>query len=207
MVKLISYRTKTDNHTQHYDRKLARILRVAARVMAREGYEKASMRMVAREAKVGLSNLYYYVDGKEDLLFQIQLRTFSALVARLKEKTSTTSDPARKLYLMVENHLEHFLAHMDELKVCSRELESLNGAYYSKVLETRREYTAKTRRIIEELTGPRKGGADLNTATMCLFGMLNWIYMWYDPKKHNDAATLAKDLSMLFMKGYLPRTK
>jgi hypothetical protein len=107
---------------------------------------------------------------------------------------------------MVENHLEHFLSHMNELKVCSHELESLGGRAYTKVLEVRREYFRITLGIIEEI-GRKYGssGLDPHLAALNLFGMLNWIYMWYDTRRNPSVKELGEQLSSLFLDGLLPR--
>lgn len=186
--------------------RLERILGVAARVFAGEGYEKASIRKIASELNGSLSALYYYVRSKEELLFRIQHHTFDSIVRALKEKIRGVADPARKIRLMVENHLEHFLSHMSELKVCSHELESLSGRAYRKVLEVRREYFRVTLGIIREIArGRGASGLDPHLAALNLFGMLNWVYMWYNPKRNPSGRKLSEQLSSLFLDGFLPR--
>ncbi len=167
--------------------KLTQLLGLAARLIAREGYQKASIRKVAAAAGVSVSSPYHYFQKKEELLFQIQYRAFDSLVRGLRERLKEEGSPERKLYLMIENHVEYFLEHMDELKVCSKELESLSGAYYQKVLGRRREYFELTLKIVEELKKQFHNPAtDSRLATLSLFGMLNWIYMWYRPKGDNS---------------------
>jgi len=55
-----------------YDERLNHVLRAATDVIADVGYEKASMRAVARAADVSLAGLYHYFDSKEKMLFLIQ---------------------------------------------------------------------------------------------------------------------------------------
>ena len=190
------------------EERLEYILSVAARVFAEEGYEKASIRKIASELNGSLSALYHYVKSKEELLFRIQYHTFDSLVRGLKEKTAAVADPVKKIRLMVENHLEHFLKHINELKICSHEMESLTGRAYKKVLEVRREYFRVTLDIIKEIR--RKcGGArlDPHLAALHLFGMLNWIYMWYDPKRNPSGKKLSGQLCTLFLNGLLPKNE
>jgi AcrR family transcriptional regulator len=188
------------------DRKLGEILKVAAEVIARDGYEKASVRAVAREAKTGLSSLYYYFRCKEEMLFLIQFRTFDSLVGSLKKRLVLLTDPKEKLAALVRNHLDHFLKNMSELKVCSRELESLNGEYYRKVEKIRREYFKIAFQLVSEIERKHgRSGLDVWISTTCLFGMLNWIYMWYDPRKGISERRLSEQLVKLFLNGFLPR--
>ncbi len=105
----------------------------------------------------------------------------------------------------MENHLNHFLKHLSELKVCARELESLKGEAYKKVLEKRREYYLITREIIDELSEGSQQQLDTDMAALTLFGMLNWVYMWYSPRRHRDLKNLEEQLSGIFINGIRPR--
>lgn len=51
------------------------ILDAAYRCLVRHGYGSVSMRQIAREAGVALSQLHYYFRSKEQLLFEVMRRT------------------------------------------------------------------------------------------------------------------------------------
>ena len=36
---------------------------------------------------------------------------------------------------------------------------------------------------------------------MVLFGAMNWLYTWYNPRVDSDAATLAREISDIFLEG------
>jgi hypothetical protein len=42
-------------------------------------------------------------------------------------------------------------------------------------------------------------GGDLRLATMCLFGMINWIYTWYHHGRAVEAGRLADHMTRLFL--------
>ncbi len=199
---MISYTQLTSGKTEAYGEKLTSLLNLAAHLIAQEGYHKASIRKVARAADLSISTLYHYFQEKDQLLFLIQYHTFDSLVQKLKEGLETISSPEKKLFAMIENHIQHFIQHMDELKVCSRELESLSGTYYQKVLHKRREYFNLTLKIIEELKDKYKNPeVDSRLATLFLFGMLNWIYMWYKPSAKSSYPKMVKQMYNLVISG------
>jgi len=189
-----------------YDEKLESVLTAGARVISREGYGQATIRQVAGEAGMSLAGLYHYFSSKEELLFLIQFHTFGAIVERLERKLDRVEDPQERLRVLVLNHLAHFLSRMDDLKVCARELESLSGEYYERVRALRQRYHRITLEIVESIA-ERAGGAGIRpqVATLCLFGMLNWIYMWYPAQTGLAGEALADQLVALFLGGYLPR--
>jgi AcrR family transcriptional regulator len=191
-----------------YDEKLELVLRAGARVISRVGYGQATIRQVAAEAGLSLAGLYHYVSSKEELLFQIQHHTFEAILQRLEEQLQGVQDPEQRLRVTVRNHLDHFLEHMDDLKVCARELESLSGAYYEQVRSLRQRYLRIVLQIVESI-GEASGRSKIQPrlGTLYLFGMLNWIYMWYAEQETTPGELLADQLVTLFLEGYLPRDR
>jgi AcrR family transcriptional regulator len=189
-----------------YDQKLEFILRTAARVFAEKGFHSTSMRDIARATGVSLAGLYYYCKSKDELLFLIQDNCFGHVLARLEARLKETSDPVERFRLVVENHLSFFAANMAEMKVLSHEAESLAGEMYNKVSGKKQQYTRKVRRILGEVQS-QLGGArrklDLTVATYALFGMMNWIYNWYDPTGKLAVSELVENFTRLFLSGFL----
>jgi AcrR family transcriptional regulator len=186
-----------------YEQRLGHILAAACGVIARLGYERASMRAVAKATGVSLSGLYHYFDSKEKMLFLIQFRTFSALHQNLIEKLHGVVDPEEQLRVMIRAHLGYFAANMDALKVCSHELDTLSGPAYEETRDIRKEYYALIRSIIERLLDAHSPGASVNrhVLTMSLFGTLNWLYRWYDPVSGPSVATVSNQIATQFLHG------
>jgi AcrR family transcriptional regulator len=189
-----------------YDQKLEFILRTSARVFAEKGFHSTSMRDIARETNVSLSGLYYYCKSKDELLFLIQDNCFGRVLERLEAKLKEITDPVERFRIVVENHLSFFAANMAEMKVLSHEAESLAGEMYEKVAGKKQQYTRLVRRILAELH-QQHGGAqkriDLTVATYALFGTMNWIYNWYDPRGKLSVNDLVDNVARLFLNGFI----
>jgi AcrR family transcriptional regulator len=187
-----------------HDQKLDALLADAARVFARHGYHRTSMRDLARETGVSLSGLYYYVRSKEELLFLIQERNFTAVLEGMRERMNGVLDPVQRLTRFIDNHLDYFASHMPEMKVLSHEAGALEGDYLARVNDIKREYTRALMDIladVEEAYGP--GHVNRRVATYALFGMMNWIYNWYDPLGDVAVQALAQYVCRLFLGGYV----
>ena len=186
-----------------FDSKRQRLLSAAARIFSKEGYDRSSMRQIAAEAHLSLAGVYHYVAGKEELLYWIQLDTFESLLRGLRNSLEGIADPRRRLAAAVRNHVRHFGEHMQELKVCAEELETLDGKAYEEVYNRRRAYFEAVHALVRELQ-PRQGthlGSWLATAN--LFGMLNWFYQWYRPERSSVSLDeLAAEQTSLFLDGY-----
>ena len=188
--------------TARFDATLVGLLTSSARLFADEGYEKASMRKVAQAADMSLPGLYYYVSSKEELLFLIQFQTFGVLSEELESILAHADVPEAHLRQLVESHVRYVVEHLPELKVCTTELDSLEGDFYELVLERRQRYFELARKVLERLT-KQDGGSRVepNLGALYLFGLLNWLVMWFDPKR-NDPAELSDSLVAFFLGGY-----
>src|SRR4249919_58003 len=166
-----------------HDQKLEFILRNAARIFAEKSYHSTTMRDISRATNVSLAGLYHYCKSKEELLFLIQDNCFGRVVERLEERLSNVSDPLTRLQIFIENHLSFFASNMAEMKVLSHEAESLEGDLHAHVSTKKEHYAKLARKILREIKGQSRAGPaiDLTIATYALFGMMNWIYNWYDP--------------------------
>jgi len=188
--------------TARFDEKLVHVVSCSAQAFAELGYEKASIRQVAQRAGLSLAGLYHYVRCKEELLFLIQVQTFGMLADNLEAQLEAAAPPEEQLEEMVLRHVRYLVEHLPEFKVCTTELDSLQGEYYQLVLSRRQRYFDLTRQILKRL-GEQDGGARVepNLAALHLFGMLNWIVMWFDPRR-NDPTEIAGNLVDLFLNGY-----
>lgn len=190
--------------TPTFDSKLIHLLNAAARVFSEVGYDKASMRRIAAEAQVSLAGIYHYVASKEELLYWIQVHTFDSLTQGLEKYLEDVVEPRERLGAAVRNHVGHFGEHMNELKVCARELETLEGEAFDDVNERRRAYFKAVHDIVKELQPQQGATLDSWLATANLFGMLNWFYQWYDPERSRVSLDeLASQQTALFLDGYI----
>jgi AcrR family transcriptional regulator len=184
-----------------FDRRLAEILTHATDVFCKKGYEGASMRDLSRASGMSLAGMYYYFQSKERLLFLIQKHTFTTIVQRLKERLQGVSDPEQQIRIFILNHLEYFLANQASMKVLSHEAEALKNAYASEVAAIKRQYYRICVGLLDELKRDRGLQFSTRIAVLSLFGMMNWIYTWHNPRVDANAEQLASDMSDIFLRG------
>lgn len=189
--------------------KFDHILNVATHIFCEKGYEGASIRDIARRGRVSLAGLYYYVQSKEELLYLIQTRCFTTLVEQLQTRLrSADPDPESRLRLLIENHISYFLQNPEAMKVLSHEAESLTPPFAGEVAEIKRTYYRLCRGILEDLKQERKlKRLNPRVAMLSLFGMMNWIYTWYNPRVDPEARVLAEQMTDLFLHGVQSDTR
>jgi TetR/AcrR family transcriptional regulator, cholesterol catabolism regulator len=187
-----------------YDQKLVQILKTAAAVFAQKGYHPTSIRDISRATRMSISGLYYYFASKEELLYLIQDYCFSTVIDDCNRLLAEVEDPVHRLKLLIENHLNYFVNNMDEMKVLSHEADAIAGDYFARVNAKKRQYVDMVMRLLEEIAAEHQiNGVDVRVATFSLFGMMNWIYNWYDPKRDINGTGLAQNFTRLFLAGFL----
>jgi AcrR family transcriptional regulator len=186
-----------------FDRRLSEILIHATNVFCEKGYEGASMRDLSRASGMSLAGLYYYFESKERLLFLIQKHTFTTVVQRLKERLEGVSDPEQQVRIFILNHLEYFLANPAAMKVLSHEAEALKNSFASEVAAIKRQYYRICVGLLDELKGERGLQFSTRIAVLSLFGMMNWIYTWHNPRVDADAEHIAREMGDVFLRGVM----
>ena len=187
-----------------YDQKLVHVLKTSAAIFAEKGYHSTSIRDIARATEMSLSGLYYYFKSKDELLFLIQDYCFSTVIEDCHKLLDGVDDPVHRLKLLIENHLHYFVHNMNEMKVLSHEANSISGDLFRKVNSKKRQYVDLVMALLEEIAREhRVSGVDLKVATFSLFGMMNWIYNWYNPRKDVNVAGLAQNITRIFLSGLL----
>ncbi|MEM7320692.1 MAG: TetR/AcrR family transcriptional regulator, partial [Pseudomonadota bacterium] len=186
-----------------YDEKRKQILKSAARVFAREGFDRASMTQLAKECGISKANIYHYYNSKDAILFDIldtYLRDLRELICGI-DLTGLTAE--QQLHNVV---LEILLAYQgvdDEHRVQTGGMSALP-------VEQQRQLRGYQRDMVNFVSGIIASNAPdvfcddaakLRQATMSVFGMLNWYYMW---NPNSDAAArkdYAKVVAALTIRG------
>jgi len=186
-----------------YDERLDHFLSRAAQVFADQGYHSTTMRDLAAASGMSLAGMYYYTKGKEDLLALIQERCFTRVLAGAERVLAALgdADPLERLQAFIRHHVTFFAAHMAEMKVLSHEATSLTGDRQRKVNAIKRRYVDLLERLLKDVA-PEEPTVDRSAAAYVLFGMMNWIYNWYDPAGEIDPERLAGLIARIFLGGF-----
>lgn len=184
-----------------FDRRQAEILRHAAEVFCDKGYDAASMRDLARATGMSLAGLYHYFESKEKLLYHIQKQTFLSVLDQLRARLAGEDDPELCIRIFIQNHLEYFLANQKAMKVMSHEATALSGEMGKEVRAVKRDYYRACLALVDELKRQRGLEFESRIAVLSLFGMVNWIYTWHNPRTDADASALAQQMGDIFLQG------
>lgn len=184
-----------------FDQRLERLLAAAAKVFAEKGFHPTTMRDLSRATGMSLAGIYHYVSGKEKLLYLIQERCFERVLAGAEASLRDGHTPAEQIERFIRHHISFFAQHMSEMKVLSHEANSLTGARLVSINALKRRYVELLRGLIVGVDGDLGARTDPQVAAYALFGMMNWIYTWYNPTGPVSPEALAERFAQLFLFG------
>jgi AcrR family transcriptional regulator len=189
------------NSDSRYDRQLAKIVEHATAIFYEKGYEGASIRDLSRASGMSLAGLYYYFESKEKLLYLIQRHLFLSVMDLVRERLKEESDPEQRVRVFILTHLEYFLANPKSMKVLSHEDDVLNGELGADIASLKRQYYHCCADLVDALKSAKGLQFNSRVAVLSLFGMMNWIYTWYNPHVDGDAKVLACEIGDVFLGG------
>jgi AcrR family transcriptional regulator len=164
-----------------FEEKQHGLLMSAAAVFAEQGMEKASMAQIASRSGVSKALLYHYYPSKEALIFAIIHTHLVELEASVAAAVDDGLPPEEQLRALVSVVLEKYRgaddAHKVQLVGTSTLAEEQRGQIRSVERQIVRHFSRVMRRIRPELDKPDR--PLLMPVTMSLFGMMNWVYMWF----------------------------
>ncbi|MFL5360804.1 MAG: TetR/AcrR family transcriptional regulator [Myxococcales bacterium] len=185
-------------------RKRLSILDAAARAIAERGFHGMSMRDLAGETGQALASFYNYFSSKEELLFQIQSSAFRTMIAGLEDALRGLTSPRDRLFAFIYQHARYVAEHPDVMRVLVHEASALPPRERAKVRTLKERYYGLGRDIVAALAGTAGTPQDpreLERLTYGIFGMLNWVYGWYDPARHGSPGEVAHSLHRLVLGG------
>ncbi len=181
-----------------FEDKQRAILRSAAAVFAESGMDRASMSQIAARAEVSKALLYHYYASRDALIFDILRTNLSELEAAIRAADRPEAPPRERLRLLVHAILEQYRDADDYHKVQLNGTGSLPEVQRAEILAIERRITRHVAGIVRDVHPDIEAERPLlMPTTMSLFGMLNWVYMWFrdgGPVTREEFADLATDL-------------
>lgn len=185
-----------------HDAKRDQIRRAAARVFARDGFDRASMAQLARECGVSKAALYHYYDGKDAILHDL----LRAYLIELRDRVRTAADgggpAAGRLRAAVFAILRAYQGADDVHRLQINGFAMLPEDARRELRGYQREVYAAVAGVMREIAPAALAAEDrLRAATMSVFGMVNWYFMWSRDAGAEARADYADTVTALTLKG------
>jgi AcrR family transcriptional regulator len=180
----------------------SRLLQTAAELFWEKGFAGTSTRELSERLGIQKASLYYHIRSKDDLLFDISIRSLDEIQQAVMSAVASASSEGR-LRAMVHAHLVTALTARDMHATMLTEMRAMSADRRVAVLARRDTYE---RTIVEIIKAEQEAGrlrADLNahSLSLALLNLLNWTIFWYRPDGQQTIAELADFFCDIYLYG------
>lgn len=173
-----------------FEEKQRGILDKAAQVFAEQGMEKASMSQIATVAQVSKALLYHYYPSKDALIFAIIMTHLEGLDQAIADADDPSLPPPQRLRKLVGAVLENYRGADNQHKVQLNATTALSDEQKAAITAMERTIVRRFSVVLDQIN-PGLNDKErplLMPVTMSLFGMMNWVYMWF-----KDGGRISRD--------------
>src|SRR6266705_1271086 len=142
---------KLEEKTQQEGRSVREsILTAAVQLFAEYGYHAAPLRDIARLAGIQAASIYYHYANKEALLVEIMETHMRHLNGNLERILREQSDPQKRLYEAIANHIRLHTTYKYEFFIIDTEIRALEGDKRGYILSLRDRYEELLQELLRD---------------------------------------------------------
>lgn len=184
----------SDDSTRRHELRAA-----AARLFSKVGYNRATVRDIAKAVGMQSGSIFYYFRTKEDILTEV-MREGMRQFLEVAHAPMADATPRTKLRALLVGHLKALHSRdNDELAVVLSEWRSLAPGARRQIVALRDEVDAAWDRVLRELAAARQIHGDLRIVRLAILGAANWSLQWYDRQGKLTIEELADQLLDIFV--------
>ncbi len=177
-----------------------RVLRAAAHLFRHQGYNRTTVRDLARVVGIQSGSLFHHFSSKEDILCAVMEEAIRYNFARMKAAMAEAITPQLQLRALIRGELESILGPTGEaMAVLVYEWNALTPERQLQVLALRDEYEAAWLQVLTQL---QQQGIIQHPPFFwrrLLAGAIAWTGNWYRPEKSmtlDDLTDMVLDMAL-----------
>jgi AcrR family transcriptional regulator len=192
------------NGTQKSQDRAQEIFLTAAQIFFTKGYNSTSLNDIADALNMTKAGLYYYVESKQELLYQIVKLGLDNVKNEVLDPAHEILDPEERLRFIIYNHSRLTAGGNHAVIIISHEINSLSFYQREETLKRRRAYFDFIRNTLDELKQKGKlQDIDITTATFTTIGMIIWLSRWFSSNGKNSVEQVCNDVCEMAVRGVL----
>lgn len=181
------------------DQRAVDIYRRAADILYTRGFNATSMGDIAETVDLTKGGLYYYIKGKEALLFAILNFAMDLIEKEVMAPAENEADPEERLKRIVACHLRLVLREPSTMALLVNDADSLSNEHRTKVVARKATFVGFLRATIEKVSPD----GDSAIKAFSLLGMIHWTVRWYQPDGKLDSEQIIRQMTQLALRGLL----
>ena len=189
--------------SEDYDSKKQVILDKAAALIARKGFDQATMMDVANACGTSKSHIYHYFPSKEDLLYGIVRAHITRQADDLVRIVEQPLPAEARFNQFIESFIQGAARERDEHVILMNDLKYLPKAQLKEVRQLEVRMTELLESLLQELNPALMEPQRVRKPyALLLYGMMIWTFSWYHRSGEIGPQELAARISHLFVHGF-----
>ncbi len=186
-----------------YEEKKRLIIDKASALIARKGFDTATMMEVAQACGASKSHVYYYFPSKEELLYTIVDQHITQQTADLKRIIALDLPAEERFALFVDSFVQGAARSRSEHIILMNDLKYLPKDQYNHIRKMENEIVDLLQMLLREINPEIMREERVQTPyALLLFGMMIWTFTWYKRSGPIAPKELALRISDLFVNGF-----
>ena len=134
-----------------FQKRRTQIIKKAAKLFAKKGYAQTSMREISKATGIDLSNLYYFIESKEEILFRVFEMIHRPESSVFKNPAiMELQDPAKQLRAVIREMMRFSFHYKDEVLLLYRESKQLSKKLLKEILSRESGFIREIEAILQK---------------------------------------------------------
>lgn len=159
------------------DEKRRQIIEGAIKVFKKKGFHKATVREIAKEAKIGLGSIYDYVNSKDDILSLFFENYVTTFFDKVRSRAFQIPDPLLRLEVTFRAFVEAAMELEDQVMLSYTQARYVKKSYLRIILRKEGQIVEHFRKIISEI-GEGPFGSFLEANFLVFSGVFGVLRRW-----------------------------
>jgi AcrR family transcriptional regulator len=180
------------------------LLEKAAKLFLKHGYEKMTMRMLAKAAGIQAPAIYNYFKSKKEILRTIDNEGWRNFQEMVFDPIKSTKDPEERIRMYIRSMISYQFTMGERNPI-------IDSAIVAKASKDRKRqdrevfnFIRQTLKDLAETKGLKKS-VNSTIAAFSLFSLVSQVYKWYKPRGEIGIEELSNDITTMFLSGFLGR--
>ena len=187
-----------------YEDRQRQILQAAATLFAERGYGDTLLEDIAEACGIGKSSLYHYHRSKHAILHGLIAWKIEDLAWKVEAAVEQAHGARAKLQALVAVLINDYIRAPHEVTVLLTQTRHLNKAALRSTIAIQSRIINRASLLLLEIRPDAAISRKKVTAlAMLLFGMVNWIHVWYRPSGSIKPGELAALIIDVYLDGFL----
>lgn len=180
------------------------LVSAAARLFRELGYERTTVRELAKAVGLQSGSLFHHFRNKEEILMAVMAQGIEAVIRLGNAAVARYTDPADRLAALFRSHMITLLEGVghDAMIALLYEWRSLSPQGREQIVVLRDAYEALWQSVLDDAAKAGLVHGDTRILRRFILGGMNWTVQWFQPQSPNGQS--AAELTERMLASVLP---